>query len=171
MKFVAKERKTIDAIRWDGSNEHEIEEWAKALGLRVGANYPVPGDALVFHARTLWAMTLHGEVEIDRGSWAAYGGTDVYPLDDGELHRLYEADDDRDEPDPVSVATVKAGAPLLGLATTRQLLDEIEARMTTDLRRAEAGKVGTALINAAWHVQRVAASLDDEALDYRTVDS
>jgi hypothetical protein len=102
VKFVAKERKTIDAVRWTGDNVTEVVEWAAALGLVVESGFGVTGAALVLccvddgdgdtSAAELWACTLHGEVEIE--SWAAYGGTDVYPLDDGELRRLYDEQSD-----------------------------------------------------------------------------
>lgn len=97
MKFIAKERKTIDAIRWDGANTYDVDEFCAAIGKSCGHALGGDDDVVILRVDNgrgydieLWAITLHGEVEIEPGSWAAYGGTDVYPLDDGELHRLYD---------------------------------------------------------------------------------
>lgn len=108
MRFVAKEAKKIDAIRWTGNNVIEVFDWGEALGLvitslkpdsaAVARVDPNPIVSEIGRAREprwiLVALTLHGEVEVDPGSWLAWGGTDCYPLDDGELHRLYKVLDD-----------------------------------------------------------------------------
>jgi len=70
-----------------------------------------------------------------------------------------------------------APEPLLGLATTRQLLDEIRARMDGPggHRGRTAGPVGSELVDAVrlqvWRdVVRASEYLPPDVLDYRTVD-
>jgi hypothetical protein len=131
VKFVAKERKTIDAIRWTGYNVGEIVEWAHSLGLVIVEGFGLEGQALAWQQPEpgeanleLWACTLHGEVEIERGSWAAYGGTDVYPLDDGELHRLYDPVTVDEEEAKARHRAKEAVARRAALVETGRLLDE-----------------------------------------------
>lgn len=232
MKFVAKERKTIDAVRWTGDNVSEVFEWGEKLGLVVTSMNPdstaalriEPNPERTNEPKSKWrciALTLHGDVEIESGSWAAYGGTDVYPLDDGELHRLYDrlvppggsvvksADltpgtvlehengaravlrerktgDDavpfsgwwveggggladfvldgalRDGASVWRVVSVPPTDALLGLATTRQLLEELRARF---------GGLTNEETRHAWWVQRALVTLDAEKLDRRGADA
>lgn len=189
MRFVAKERKTIDAVRWTGYNVPEVVEWAHSLGLVIGEGFGLEGQALAWQQPDpgpehleLWAYTLHGEVEIERGAWAAYGGTDVYPLAYSELERLYdpvvadvvitddmrasmvEADEDEAAGRTRDIDDVLAefGGANLGLASTRQLLREVQARLDSE-------KQGTGE-QVAFACMRALELLPEEILEYRTVE-
>lgn len=156
MKFQRRERTTIDAIRWTGDNAVAVNEWLDGLGIpRAAIMWTLEGlDADL----TLAALTLHGEVPVGVGAWLAYGGTDCYPLADDELHRLY---DEAVSPE-VAEFLKPFGDANLGCASTRQLLGEIVARLDGDRDTVRASQ---------WWAHRALDILDDETLDYRTVDS
>lgn len=64
--------------------------------------------------------------------------------------------------------------PLLGLATTRELLEELAARMVIELASIPVGRFNgsrAAMENLAWECQRALRQLPRSALEYRTVDS
>ena len=189
MKFVAKERKTIDAVRWTGSNVVEVVEWARSIGISITQDHDNLADGLAWRdypgdaQRTvLVAYTLHGDLVIEPGVWVAYAGTDVYPLADSELQRLYDPvvldvviDDDMrasmaeaDEDDAagrtsdIDDVLAEFGGADLGLASTRQLLREVQARL--DSEKQGAGE------QVAFACMRALELLPEEILEYRTVE-
>jgi hypothetical protein len=83
------------------------------------------------------------------------------------MHRMIVRFDD-DGYAVVGVERLDGEKPKLGLATTRELLREVEARMVTHPRRATPG-TGDKIRIAQWYTERSLAVLDDETLDYSTV--
>jgi len=105
MKF-RKKPAVVDAIQWSGSNWHEAYEFA---GHNV---YTSNEDGVV----TLRVKTLDSEGVIWPGDWLMKGVKgEFYPCRADIFTETYERADIPED-------------PLLGLATTRQLLAELEAR-------------------------------------------
>lgn len=173
MKFVAKERKTLDAFRWWGRPDDldDVQAWCDEVGLKLSLEGLHRQANLCVIARNLVAMTLHGPVTIEPGAWAVYDGNDVSVLADSELQRLYDVDveaitaklpyDEADLSPEIREFLEPFGPARLGLASTRQLLTELESRLDSGERGAR---------TAAAMIRGIAHALGTETLEYRTVE-